>query len=105
MSKHVRADGLVRRLNSELTALAYSIPEAAARISLSRSRLYELIASGEIAFVEIGTRTVICEDDLRAFLDRHRIEPAPICDGGQNQRIGINDSRLQAQRSPQAETG
>jgi excisionase family DNA binding protein len=34
------------------------IPEACAELSIGRSRLYELIAAGEIAAVKIGSRGV-----------------------------------------------
>ena len=73
MSNHLRADGRCRGGDSELSALAHSIPNAAARIGLSRSRLYELIGGGEIPVIKIGGRTLIGDDDLRVFLDRHRI--------------------------------
>ena len=88
MSNHLRADGQLRGSNSEPAALAHSIPDAAARISLSRSRLYELIGSGEIPVVKVGGRTLVCENDLRAFLDRHRIE-APGGDTGRGQSLDI----------------
>jgi excisionase family DNA binding protein len=74
MSNHIRADNRIRGLIGETSALAYSIPEAAARIGLSRSRLYELIGAGEIAVIKVGARTLIAEDDLRVFLHRHRVE-------------------------------
>ncbi len=76
MSNHLRADGRCRGGDSEPSALAYSIPNAAARIGISRSGLYELIGAGEIAVIKVGARTLIGDDDLRAFLQRHRIVTA-----------------------------
>lgn len=51
------------------TKLAYSIPEAAAALSISRSALYELIRAGSIPRTKIGTRSVIRHAALEAFLD------------------------------------
>jgi excisionase family DNA binding protein len=73
MSNHLREDGRCRGGTSEPSALAYSIPNAAARIGISRSGLYELIHACEIPVIKVGARTLIGDDDLRAFLDRHRI--------------------------------
>jgi excisionase family DNA binding protein len=75
MTNHLRADGQVRGGNSGPVALAYSIPDAAARIGISRSNLYEQIRVGEIPTIKIGARTLIGDDDLRAFLERHRVGP------------------------------
>jgi excisionase family DNA binding protein len=75
MTNHPRADGQVRGGNSGPVALAYSIPDAAP-IGISRSNLYEQIRAGEIPAIKIGARTLIGDDDLRAFLERHRVAPA-----------------------------
>ena len=53
--------------------LAYGITDAAAALDLSRSRIYELIADGEIATCKIGKRTIIPAAELTAFLERHRV--------------------------------
>lgn len=53
--------------------LAYGIDEAAQALDLSRSRLYELIAAGEITACKVGKRTIIPATELTAFLDRHRV--------------------------------
>jgi excisionase family DNA binding protein len=76
VTNHLRADGQIRGGDLELSALAYSIPDAAARIGISRSNLYEQIRVGEIPTIKIGARTLIGDDDLRAFLARHRVVPA-----------------------------
>jgi excisionase family DNA binding protein len=57
-----------------LTKLAYSIPNAAEALSISRSRLYQLLEKGEISSCKIGKRTVIQASELIGFLDRHRVE-------------------------------
>lgn len=51
---------------------AYSIPEAAYQLSLSRSGLYKAIAAGEIQTVHFGTRNLIPAAELDTFLDRLR---------------------------------
>jgi excisionase family DNA binding protein len=53
--------------------LAYGIEGAADALDISRSRIYELIASGEIAACKVGKRTIIPATELTAFLDRHRV--------------------------------
>lgn len=50
--------------------LAYSINEACAASSLGRTKLYELIAEGELDLVRIGGRSVIPAASLRALIDR-----------------------------------
>jgi excisionase family DNA binding protein len=54
--------------------LAYSVPDAAARLGISRSGLYLLIARGEIPIAKVGHRTLVLDDDLRAYLAAHRVE-------------------------------
>jgi excisionase family DNA binding protein len=56
-----------------LVRLAYGVDDTAEALSLSRSRIYELIASGEIAACKVGKRTIIPAAELTAFLDRHRV--------------------------------
>ena len=49
--------------------LAYSIPEAAAAISIGRSKIYALIAEGRIETRKIGKRTVIPAASLATLLE------------------------------------
>ncbi|MDR3410810.1 MAG: helix-turn-helix domain-containing protein [Formivibrio sp.] len=48
--------------------LAFSISEACEAVSISRSKLYELIGQGRIATRKIGSRTLIPADSLRALI-------------------------------------
>jgi excisionase family DNA binding protein len=57
--------------------LAYGIDDAADALDLSRSRIYELIAAGEIAACKVGKRTIIPVTELTEFLERHRVERLP----------------------------
>lgn len=45
-----------------------SIEEARAAIGLGRTKIYQLINSGELKARKIGKRTVILKEDLEAFL-------------------------------------
>ncbi len=47
---------------------AYSIPEAAAQLSVSRSHLYQLIDRGLIRRVKIGHRSVIPATEIDRLL-------------------------------------
>ncbi|WP_234180326.1 helix-turn-helix domain-containing protein [Sphingopyxis sp. NFH-91] len=48
--------------------LAYSIQEAVAATSISKSNLYEKIARGEIPATKVGRRTVIPASALRRLV-------------------------------------
>lgn len=48
--------------------MAYSIREACAASSLSRSTLYSQISSGKLRVVRIGGRTIVPAEALRALL-------------------------------------
>ncbi len=55
--------------NTTPAKLAYSISEAAAAISIGRSKIYELIAEGRIEVRKIGKRTVIPAASLHSLLE------------------------------------
>ena len=73
--------------------LAYGIESAADALDLSRSRIYELIAAGEIAACKVGIRTIIPATELAAFLDRHRVARLPDVRSGQPARTHLPQSR------------
>ena len=52
--------------------ISVRISEAVRLTGLSRSRVYELMKSGDIEFVKVGGSTLIPFDSLRAFIDRKR---------------------------------
>jgi excisionase family DNA binding protein len=56
--------------------LVYTIDEAAAALRISRTKLYELLADGQIESIHIGRSRKIPADALRAYLARLRI-PTP----------------------------
>lgn len=53
--------------------IAVRIPAAVAMTGLSRSRLYELIKSGELQIAKDGASTLILVASLRAAIERRQI--------------------------------
>jgi excisionase family DNA binding protein len=57
------------RLRTRWMSRLLRIPEAAAELSIGRSRLYELIAAGELQAVKIGERGVrVPQSELDRFV-------------------------------------
>ena len=52
--------------------LSVRVKDACRLTGIGRSKLYELIAAGEIEVVKVGTITLIPMDSLQLFLDRSR---------------------------------
>jgi len=48
--------------------VAYSVTEALELIGISRTKFYQLVNGGQIKVRKIGNRSIILEEDLRAFL-------------------------------------
>lgn len=51
--------------------ISVRIPEAVRLTGLSRSRIYELMKSGDIDFAKVGCSTLILVESLRSFVHRH----------------------------------
>lgn len=49
--------------------LSYTIHGAMCATGLGRSKLYQLMASGALAKIKVGKRTLIRADSLRALID------------------------------------
>jgi excisionase family DNA binding protein len=58
-----------------LEPISVKIPEAVRLTGLSRSRLYELMKSGEIEFAKVGASTLILVESLRRFVLDRRSTP------------------------------
>lgn len=56
--------------------LVYTIPEAATALRISRTKLYELLDSGEIESIHIGRSRKIPAEGLRIYIDRLRARAA-----------------------------
>jgi len=50
--------------------LAVRVPEACRLTGIGRSKLYELIAAGEIETIKVGTITLVPVVSLKRFLQR-----------------------------------
>jgi excisionase family DNA binding protein len=53
--------------------LANDVPRAAARIGISRGKLYQEMAAGRLAYFKVGERRLISDEALRQYIaDRQR---------------------------------
>lgn len=52
--------------------ISVRIPEAVRLTGLSRSRIYELMKSGSIEHVKVGSSTLILFESLRGFVEGQR---------------------------------
>jgi excisionase family DNA binding protein len=50
--------------------LLYRVPEVALILNISRSKVYELFASGELESVNIDRIRLVRSSDLRAYVDQ-----------------------------------
>jgi excisionase family DNA binding protein len=56
--------------NAALTPLAVRVPEACRLTGIGRSKLYELIAAGEIRVIKVGSITLVPFAGHQQFLER-----------------------------------
>ncbi len=49
--------------------LAHTIPEACRRLSIGKTTLYQLMTTGDIKAIKVGTRTLIPETELQRFIE------------------------------------
>jgi excisionase family DNA binding protein len=55
-----------------LPPISVRVPEAVRLTGLSRSRLYELLRTGDIEYVKVGSSTLVLVDSLRRFIESRR---------------------------------
>jgi excisionase family DNA binding protein len=60
----------------ELEPIAVKIPEAVRLTGLSRSRIYELMRSGDIEYAKVGSSTLIPVESLRRFIHSRLLNEA-----------------------------
>ncbi len=65
---HENADGSESRA-LDVHRLAYSVEEAGQMIGISRRTIYELIRSGQLVSIKIGSRRLVRHVDLERYLD------------------------------------
>lgn len=60
---------------SEIHPISVRIPVAVRMTGLSKSKIYQLIASGDIEAAKVGRATVVFVESLRSFLRSRRKQP------------------------------
>lgn len=60
--------------------ISVRVPEAVRLTGLSRSRIYELMKSGDIKLAKVGSSTLILVQSLRRFIDSCRVERENLVD-------------------------
>jgi excisionase family DNA binding protein len=58
--------------NQSVEPICVRVNDAARMIGVGRTKLYELISSGELETIKIGKATRITTASLRKLVDRHR---------------------------------
>lgn len=72
---------MVRNVNKEMRALgqfdpiSVRIPDAVRMTGLSRSKIYLLIAAGDLEAAKVGRSTVVSVESLKAVIQARRILP------------------------------
>lgn len=64
-----------------VTATLLRIPDVQARLGIKRSKVYDLVASGDLRIVKIGRAACIPAADVEAYIAR-LIDPAPAGSAG-----------------------
>lgn len=64
--------------SSSAELISVKIPEAVRLTGLSRSRIYELMRSGDIEYAKVGSSTLILVDSLRGFIEQKRRGGQPL---------------------------
>lgn len=59
--------------DARLDPITVRVREACRITGIGRSKLYELIAAGEIEIVKVGSITLIPTESLRRFVDGRRV--------------------------------
>lgn len=72
LSRDTKDDETQTVSNSQVEPLTVRIPAAIRMTGIGRSKLYELIQSGDIEIVKIGSATLIPVESLRQLINRNR---------------------------------
>jgi excisionase family DNA binding protein len=66
----------------EIPTLSYkllTLQEVAAILRVNRSSVSRLLKGGDLAYIPVGGRKLVCESDLTRFLDKHRVDKNDDC--------------------------
>ena len=77
---------------------AYSIRQAAAKLGIGRTKLYELIRSGDLRPIKPCKKNLILAIEMAALLDRWRAEPAKQ-HLVKRRKAAVMDAKAEAQRA------
>ena len=64
-----------RNAPAPLEPISVKVPEAVRLTGISRSRIYELMRSGDIEFAKVGSSTLILVESLRRFVHDRQTAP------------------------------
>ena len=67
----------MQQADTTSAVLANQIPQACARLGIGRTAFYELLKSGEIRSIKVGTRTLIPESELQRFITERMASQVP----------------------------
>ena len=56
-----------------------TLQEVAAILRVNRSSVSRLLKDGGLAYIPVGGRKLICENDLARFIDNHRVSKNDGC--------------------------
>jgi excisionase family DNA binding protein len=101
MRRHVRAANMPKKIPPKPVAL--SPREAASFLSVSRSRIYELISAGEVVACKDGARTLISTASCEEWLGRLR--PFPTSPPPTSPLLPPEDRKLARRRARELATG
>jgi excisionase family DNA binding protein len=62
--------------SSQPVPLLWSVDAGTKRLGVSRATIYELMASGQLASLKVGSRRLIPEAELQRFIDARLAESA-----------------------------
>ncbi|NTU70253.1 MAG: helix-turn-helix domain-containing protein [Coriobacteriia bacterium] len=48
----------------------YEVPQAMSRLSIGRTKLYELVSRGELKLVKIGAKSLITDESITAYVEQ-----------------------------------
>ena len=63
-------DDLIRQREVPIQKLLLTVPEAGRALAISRSKMYDLLNSGELASVHIGRSRRVRLSDVQNFVDK-----------------------------------
>ena len=65
-------EGSIAQNTGKPMPITVRIREACRLTGIGRSKLYELIAAGEIEIIKVGTITLVHTESLHSFIERRR---------------------------------